>query len=134
MAGERAPSIVVVLPFEVSPGRSELEAAAAELRNAIVARLKKLSGLAVVAASSLAGVERTGNSAEICALLGADWLIEGGVKGYRDSLQLSILMTRARDRAYVWGGLFGVEPTELERLSERASDEVWDEIRRRMEE
>jgi DNA-binding winged helix-turn-helix (wHTH) protein/TolB-like protein len=116
----RGGAFLVVLPLENWSEDSGVSSLCRGLTEELIAQLAALnpSGLRVAANATALQYEHSSKSAlEIARELGADFVLQGNVRGTREHVRVSAELIRVRDQARLWGENFDRgpgDPVQLE--------------------
>lgn len=126
---------VAVLPFENLSGDAEREYLADGLAEETIASFGQIDPqrVGVIGRTSTVAYKGTRKSlAEIGRELGADYLVEGSIRGEGARLRITSRLVRARDQTQVWSASFDREPTSVVALQRELSAAIAGQIHLRL--
>ncbi|MFZ0818514.1 MAG: winged helix-turn-helix domain-containing protein [Candidatus Acidiferrales bacterium] len=124
--------ILAVLPLENLSGDSRHEYFSDGLTEELISELGRFSPqeMGVIARTSAMRYKRTRKgAAQICAELGADFLIEGSARHERGRVRITLQLIRASDQSHVWAESFERPLGHVLRVQEEVGKAVAERIR-----
>jgi TolB-like protein len=88
--------------------------------------------LSVIGRTSTLQFKRTRSRRRRRPRVGADYLVEGSIRGGSDRLRVTSRLVRVQDQAQVWSASYDREPTDVLRLQRELGTLIADEIRVRL--
>jgi TolB-like protein/DNA-binding winged helix-turn-helix (wHTH) protein/tetratricopeptide (TPR) repeat protein len=126
---------VAVLPFENLSGDPAQEYLADGLAEETIASFGQFDPerVGVIGRTSTLGYKGTRKSlAQIGTELGADYLVEGSLRGESGRLRITSRLVRASDQTQVWSASFDREPTSVVALQRELSAAIAGQVRLRL--
>ncbi len=117
---------VIVLPFEVGSADKSLGYLAEGLVEALTAKLRRLPGVQAASLIEVAGPVAARSLEDIAGKSGANFIVQGGVQGTPENMQVTVVLHDACGHRDVWkkqfpagtGDILSVEDRILSRLAE----------------
>jgi TolB-like protein/DNA-binding winged helix-turn-helix (wHTH) protein/Flp pilus assembly protein TadD len=126
---------VAVLPFENLSGDADREYLADGLAEETIASFGQIDPdhLSVIGRTSTLAYKNTRKSlAEIGHELGADYLMEGSIRGEGTGLRITARLVRVRDQTQVWSTFYDRQPTSVLGLQREISTAIAEQIQLRL--
>jgi TolB-like protein/DNA-binding winged helix-turn-helix (wHTH) protein/cytochrome c-type biogenesis protein CcmH/NrfG len=126
---------VAVLPFENLSGDADREYLADGLAEETIASFGQIDPdhLSVIGRTSTLAYKHTRKSlAEIGQELGADYLMEGSIRGEGTGLRITSRLVRVRDQTQVWSTFYDRQPTSVLGLQREISTAIAEQIQLRL--
>jgi TolB-like protein/DNA-binding winged helix-turn-helix (wHTH) protein/Flp pilus assembly protein TadD len=122
-----APVTLALLPFENLTGNADQEYFADGLSEETIAVLGKLnpSRMIVIArTSTIAYKRRTKTASQIGQELGADYLVEGGVRREGERVRVTVRLIRVRDQSQIWSENYNRFGPDVIRIQDELGDAI----------
>jgi TolB-like protein len=125
------PVVVAILPLRNVGGNPEQERFADGLTEELISALGQCcpNAFRVIALTSVMPYKQSPKSiGHIGRELGADYILEGGIRFYGRRVRLSARLIAARDQAHVWTDSYEIQLPPIFSLQQRLAQEVADSI------
>jgi tetratricopeptide (TPR) repeat protein/DNA-binding winged helix-turn-helix (wHTH) protein/TolB-like protein len=110
---------VIVLPFEVGSGQKSLDYLAEGLAEALTTKLRRLPGIQAASLIEVAGPVATRSLKEIARKSGANFIVQGSIRGTPENMQVTVVLHDACGHRDLWKEQFPAATSDILSVEDR---------------